>query len=98
MYKKRPLGACNQGLVACSIRCMSSNASPREAPHVSGEGRKVAQTAGRSGMSKSAHRLSPVRCGHRTPAGLPFSIRGIGELIDIAMQHAPHLLQSITVL
>ena len=35
-------------------------------------------------------RLSSVSCAHRTPAGLPLSIPGIGELIDRAMQHAPH--------
>ncbi|MGW8316080.1 MAG: hypothetical protein ACWGNV_10795 [Bacteroidales bacterium] len=33
-----------------------------------------------------------------TPAGFPSGIPGIGEEIDGAMQHAPHLsLQSVTV-
>jgi hypothetical protein len=29
-------------------------------------------------------------CTQRTPAGLPFGIPGIGELIDGAVQQAPH--------
>jgi hypothetical protein len=47
-------------------------------------------TSGRSGEPKIAHRLSSVSCAHRTPAGFPSGIPGIGEEIDRAMQHAPH--------
>ena len=34
--------------------------------------------------------LLSERLTHRTPAGLPSVIPGIGEEIEIAMQHAPH--------
>ncbi len=34
------------------------------------------------------HRLSAVSCTHRTPAGLPSSMPGIGEEMDMAIQHA----------
>jgi len=37
-----------------------------------------------------AQQLSPVNCTHRTPAGLPPGIPGIGEESEGAMQHAPH--------
>jgi hypothetical protein len=32
-----------------------------------------------------------VSCTQRMPAGLPFGIPGMGELIEGAMQQAPHL-------
>ncbi len=32
---------------------------------------------------------------HRTPAGFPFGMPGIAELIDGAMQHAPQLERQI---
>ena len=41
------------------------------------------QTSGREGSLKIAHRKSSVRCKHFNPAGLPFGIPGIGELIEI---------------
>lgn len=60
-----------------------------ESPHISGVGRKLAQTTGRSGLPKSKQRLSALNCTQRTPAGLPFGIPGIGDEIEGAMQHAP---------
>ena len=38
------------------------------------------------------HILFSSNCIHLTPDGLPFSIPGIGDVIDGAMQQAPHLL------
>lgn len=34
------------------------------------------------------HRLSAVSCTQRTPAGLPSFMPGIGEEMDMAIQHA----------
>ena len=34
------------------------------------------------------HRLSAVSCTQRTPAGLPPSMPGIGDEMDMAIQHA----------
>ncbi len=65
------------------------SASASLAPHISALGRRLAQTGGRSGRPKRAQRLSGVSWAQRTPAGLPTGMRGIGEEIDGAMQHAP---------
>jgi hypothetical protein len=59
-------------------------------PHISSVGRKLTQTAGRSGCPKSAHRKSASNWTQRTPAGFPSGIPGIGDEILGAMQHAPH--------
>lgn len=64
-------------------------ASPSLAPHISGDGRRLAQTAGRSGRPKIAQRLSGVSWAQRTPAGLPPGMPGIGDEIDGATQQAP---------
>lgn len=64
-------------------------ASPAERPHISGEGLRPAQQAGRSGRPKMAQRLSGVSWAQRTPAGLPAGIPGIGDEIEGAMQQAP---------
>jgi len=53
------------------------------------DGRRLAQTAGRSGLPKSAQRKSERSCTQRTPAGLPPAMPGIGDEIDGAIQHAP---------
>lgn len=60
-----------------------------EAPHMSGSGRRLPHTAGRSGRPKMRQRLASSSCTHRTPAGLPPGIPGIGLEIEGAMQHAP---------
>ena len=60
-----------------------------DAPHISFDGINWEHTAGRSGWPKSWHRLSSSSCTHRTPAGLPCGMPGIGELIEGAMQQAP---------
>jgi len=51
-------------------------------------GCKLEQTGGRSGLPNSAQRRSSVNCTHRTPAGLPSGIPGIGLDIDGAIQQA----------
>jgi hypothetical protein len=53
-------------------------------------GRKLEQTAGRAGWPKIAQRMSGSNCTHGTPAGLPCGIPGIGEVIEGAIQQAPH--------
>jgi hypothetical protein len=60
------------------------------APHICSVGRRLAQTAGRSGWPKIAQEKSGVSCTHGMPAGLPCGIPGIGDEIEGAMQHAPH--------
>jgi len=59
-------------------------------PHISSLGRKLAQNAGRSGLPNNAHRMPGNNCTHGTPAGLPCGMPGIGDVIEGAMQHAPH--------
>ena len=66
-----------------------ATASSLESPQNSRSGLKPPQTAGRRGSPHRPQRLSGVRCGHRTPAGLPFGKPGMGELMDMTMQHAP---------
>jgi len=56
---------------------------------MSASGRSEPHTCGRSGRPKILHRISPSSCTQRTPAGLPFGMPGMGELIDGAMQQAP---------
>jgi hypothetical protein len=46
-------------------------------------------TAGRSGWPKIWHRLSTDNCTQRSPAGLPWGMPGMGELMEGAMQQAP---------
>jgi hypothetical protein len=65
--------------IACSL----------DAPHISAEGRSPAQKAGRSGRPKIRQRFSSSSWTHRTPAGLPLGIPGIGLVIEGAMQQAP---------
>ncbi len=64
-------------------------ASVRDEPHMVSVGRKLTQTAGRSGFPNSAQRRSGSSCTHMTPAGLPRGMPGIGDVIDGAMQQAP---------
>jgi len=66
-----------------------SSAALAELPQISGSGRNETHVVGRSGRPNSAQRTSSVRCGQRSPAGLPIGSAAHGE-IDGAMQHAPH--------
>jgi len=59
------------------------------APHISCDGRKPPQKAGRSGRPKMRQRISSSSCTQGTPAGLPSGMPGIGLVMEGAMQHAP---------
>jgi hypothetical protein len=79
-----------RGKVANSSAVKNLSASSRSVPHIVSIGRRLTQTAGRSGRPKSAQRKSGNSCTHGMPAGLPCGIPEIGEEIEGAMQHAPH--------
>ena len=64
-------------------------AASRPAPHISGAGARLEQTAGRSGRPKIMHRLAASSWMQRTPAGLPCGMPGMAELMDGAVQQAP---------
>lgn len=59
-------------------------------PQKSGSAVKPPHTRGRNGLPNRRHRLLSSRLTQRTPAGLPLGMPGMGELMDMAMQHAPH--------
>jgi len=77
------------GLVSSSKNVSIANASWAELPHISKEGFKRLQTAGLSGLPNRRQRLSGVNWIHRTPAGLPWGMPGMGDEMDGAIQHAP---------
>jgi hypothetical protein len=52
------------------------------------DGCKDPHTAGRCGWPNSWHRPWSSSCTQGTPAGLPWSMPGIAELMDGAMQQA----------
>jgi hypothetical protein len=79
--------------VADSSAERKSIAASRDGPHISSVGRRLEQTAGRSGFPKSAQRKSGSNCTQGTPAGLPCGIPGIGDEMLGAMQHAPQPLR-----
>lgn len=60
-------------------------------------GRRLAHTAGRSGRPKMRQRRSWSNCTQGTPAGLPWGIPGMGELIDGAVQQAAQPLRQARV-
>ena len=78
------------GWVSSSICDRSHIASASSWPHISGLGRRLAQTGGRSGRSKRRQRLSGVSCAQRSPAGLPDPMPGMGDEIEGAIQQAAH--------
>lgn len=77
------------GLVAVSRENIRVRASARSAPHISFDGLNDTQNAGRSGRPKIAQRRSGNNCTHGMPAGLPWGMPGIGDVMLGAMQHAP---------
>src|ERR1700748_1070909 len=83
----RDLG--HAGRVAASSRVSHWIASAGLSPHISPEGRRTPQNAGRAGPPQMRQRLLASSWTQGTPAGLPFGIPGIGLVIDGAMQHAP---------
>ena len=64
-------------------------ACSRDSPHISCDGGRLPQTLGRSGCPKILQPLCSSSCTQRTPAGLPFGMPGMAEVIDGAMQQAP---------
>src|SRR3546814_9477852 len=64
-------------------------ASSLLSPQTSMSASNAEHTAGRSGWPKIRHRLSTDNCTQRSPAGLPWGMPGIGELMEGAMQQAP---------
>ena len=77
------------GRVVVSSTANSAIASPREVPHIPGSGRSEAQNAGRSGVPNSRQRRSSSNCTQGIPAGLPYGMPGMGEVIEGAVQQAP---------
>ena len=78
------------GKVAASSSARYCSASAADAPHIDSCGRKLTQTAGRSGRPNKAHCRSGMSWMHGIPAGLPNGMPGMGEEMEGAMQHAPH--------
>jgi hypothetical protein len=76
------------GAVFRSRRASTRNACPRVCPHMAGDGRSEAHTAGRRGSPNNAQRRSPSSCTQGTPAGLPPGMPGIGVEIEGASQQA----------
>lgn len=81
----------SDGAVARSKVSSHRIACSRLVPHISTDGCRPPQNAGRSGLPKMRQRLLFPSWTHLTPAGFPFGIPGIGLFIDGAMQHAPQL-------
>jgi hypothetical protein len=81
----------SDGLVSCSNRFSQIIACSRDSPHISAEGCKLPQKAGRSGRTNIAQRSSSVSWTQRTPAGLPSGMPGKDELMESAMQQAAQL-------
>jgi hypothetical protein len=67
-----------------------------DSPHISVEGCRPPQTFGRSGRPKILQPLCSSNCTQRTPAGLPFGMPGMAELIEGAMQQAPQPGRQLT--
>lgn len=78
------------GRVASSSAESRARASVRLAPHMDSVGRRPVQKDGRSGFPKSAQRRSGNSWTHGIPAGLPCGMPGMGDVMDGAMQQAPH--------
>lgn len=78
------------GAVACSSSASQRTACSRLLPHISADGCKLPQKAGRSGRPKILQRLSSASWMQRTPAGFPSGMPGIGLVMEGAVQQAPH--------
>jgi hypothetical protein len=86
------------GAVARSSSSSQRIACGRLAPHISSEGCRPEQQAGRSGCPKMRQRMSASSCMHGTPAALPFGIPGMALEIEGAMQQAPQWSRQFMVL
>ena len=78
------------GAVARSSSSSQRIACSRLSPHMSRDGCKPPQKAGRSGRPKILQRLSSASWMQRTPAGFPSGMPGIGLVMEGAVQQAPH--------
>ncbi len=77
------------GAVAISSCVSHAMAWTRSGPHMSAAACSPPQKAGRSGLPKTAQRMSSSNCAQRCPAGLPCGMPGKGLVMDGAMQQAP---------
>ena len=64
-------------------------AAPALAPHMSAEGMSCPHTAGLPGWPNIWQRCWSSSCTQRTPAGLPWGMPGMAELMEGAVQQAP---------
>ncbi len=78
-----------QGRVATSSSVSQRIACGASGPHISADGCRPPQKAGRSGRPKMRQRLSSSSWTQRTPAGFPCGMPGMGLAMDGAMQQAP---------
>ena len=79
-----------RGAVVISSAARKPSACSLDPLHISSVGRKLTQTAGRSGLLKRAQLWSGRSCTQEIPAGFPRGMPGIGDDIEGAIQHAPH--------
>ena len=91
MTRPGELSAYLSGAVSRSSWWINCNADSLSGPHISSDGERLVQTAGRSGWPNSRQRMNSSSCTHRSPAGLPLGIPGTDDEIDGAMQQAAHL-------
>lgn len=91
-----PSRAAYVGAVTRSSSFSHVIACSREVPHISSDACSPAQNAGRSGWPMIAQPFDAVSCMQRTPAGLPWGMPGMGDVIDGAVQHAPHPARQLT--
>lgn len=83
------------GMVSSSSRASHKSACSRFGPHMATSGLSDAHTAGLCGRPNRRQRNCASSCTQGTPAGLPMpsipgGIPGMGDVMDGAMQHAPH--------
>ncbi|RSZ59430.1 hypothetical protein EJB06_09745 [Massilia atriviolacea] len=83
--------ALQAGAVARSSSPSHWIACSRLLPHISSDGCRPPQKAGRSGLPKIRQRLSAPSWMQRSPAALPLGIPGIGLVMEGAVQQAPQL-------
>ena len=79
------------GAVCASSQTSQCSACSRLVPHISSLGWSEPHTAGRSGAPKSLQPSVSSSWMQRSPAGLPFSMPGIGLLMEGSMQQAAQL-------
>lgn len=79
--------------MAASSRVSQCMAAAASRPHISYEGCRPVQTAGRSGEPKRRQRSPASSWTQGTPAGLPPGMPGMGELMEGAVQQAPQPLR-----